>query len=143
MDANTELLDYTYQNASMGVDTIDQLVELVEDKEFLNQLKDQFREYQEIRNEAIRMLNQHGHEEKDISAFAKLGTYMSISMKTLTDRSTSHIAQMMMQGSTMGITEAARNIKKYEDVADKDVLDLIKRLLKTEENNFETLKKYV
>ncbi|MFR2445390.1 MAG: hypothetical protein ACLS7Y_01565 [Thomasclavelia spiroformis] len=36
-----------------------------------------------------------------------------INMQTLTDKSTSHIAEMMMIGSTMGIINAIRNIADY------------------------------
>ena len=115
MDANTEMLNYIYQNSQMGTDTIGQLVDIIEDDTFLDHMKEQLKEYQEIHTKAETLLHESGHEEKDVSAFAKISAYMSISMKTLTDKSNTHIAQMMMQGSTMGIVEAIRNIRKYEN----------------------------
>ena len=65
-----------------------------------------------------------------------------IDMQTLTDKSSSHIAEMLMVGSVMGIIQALRNIRKYND-ADKDVLDLMDRLLKFEERNITELKPFV
>ena len=44
-----------------------------------------------------------------------------INMQTLTDKSTSHIAEMMMIGSTMGIINAIRNIADYNH-AKKDII---------------------
>jgi len=142
MDANTEYLNYIYQNAEMGVETIRQILEIIEDSDFSKHLQTQLKEYTEINCEAKKKLNEAGHEEKDIGNMQKVMAYMSISMKTLTDKSISHISEMMIKGSAMGIIEATKNIRIYAD-ADKDIVALAKKLLKTEENNFERLKKYL
>ena len=142
MDGNTEMLNYIYQNSQMGVDTLNQLVEIVENQEFIKYLKSQLQEYTSINNVAIEKLNAAGHEEKGIGNMAKVATYMSISMKTLTDKTPSHISEMLIQGSTMGVVGATKNIKKYAG-ADKDILILADKLLKMEQNNIEQLKKFL
>ncbi|MEG1459038.1 MAG: hypothetical protein RSJ40_07000, partial [Acetivibrio sp.] len=68
--------------------------------------------------------------------------YMSISMKTWMDNSPCHISEMLIQGSTMGIIDATKNIQKYSD-ANKDILKLAQRLLKTEQTNIEQLKHFL
>ena len=45
MDSDRELLNYVYQNAEMGTRTIDKLLGIVEDKEFLRHLEAQKKEY--------------------------------------------------------------------------------------------------
>lgn len=139
---NRELLNYIFQNAQMGVDTISQLLEISEDDKFLHQLKTQKDEYSKISNDAKQLLSKTHTSPDDLSAFDKVRTYLMISVQTLTDKSTSHIAQMMMEGSTMGIVQAIRKIRNYTEV-DDEVSSLMKRLLKFEENNFEQLKKYI
>lgn len=142
MNGNAELLNYIYQNSQMGVQTIEQLLDIVEDSQFHKQLSTQLTEYTDICREAKELLNQHHCDEKEISGFDKFTAYMMINFKTLTDKSPSHIAEMLIQGSNMGITDATRNIRKYED-ADSDILNLMKKLLKIEENNVKTLKEYL
>ncbi len=142
MDKNAELLNYVYQNAQMGVDTITQLTEIVQDRPFLEQLRAQLSEYQAIYNEAIAQLDQMQQREKGISNMQKITVYLNISLQTLTDKTPSHIAEMMMQGSSMGIIDATKRLKQYQD-ADPKALQLGQRLLKTEQNNFETLKQYL
>ena len=77
-----------------------------------------------------------------MTAFDRARTYIMINMQTLKDKSTSHIAEMLMQGSTMGIVQALRKLRKYTQV-DEQVQKLMKKLLEMEEHNFEQLKKYV
>ena len=76
------------------------------------------------------------------SKFQKITTYIMINMKTLTDKSPSHLSEMLIQGSTMGIIDATKRINQYDD-ADKDVLDLANRLLEFEKDNQEEWKKFL
>lgn len=100
------------------------------------------REYTSINTAALEKIMARRHEEKSIGNMAKITTYMSISMKTINDQSPSHISEILIQGSTMGIIDATKNRKKYEN-ADKDILALADKLLKTEQHNIEQLKSFL
>lgn len=142
MEGNIELLDYIYQNSQMGIETIKQLLEITTDESFKKYLESEVNEYTEINKSAEELINKRHAEEKGISNVAKIRTYLAINMKTLTDKSTSHIAEMLIQGSTMGIIEAIKNLKKYQN-AEKEIIALGKKLLKFEENNMEELKEFL
>lgn len=142
MNGNAELLNFVYQNSQMGVTTLNQLIEIVEDGEFKNHLKSQYKEYQEIHKAAEALLNENGFNEKGIGTLEKIRTYLMISFETLTDRSPSHIAEMLIVGSNMGIINAVKNIKKYQG-AEPHILKLMERLLGFEENNVQELKAYL
>ena len=131
MDSDRALLNYVYQNAEMGTRTIDKLLGIVEDKEFLRHLEAQKKEYSAFEREAGNLLEQNGCDARGLSALEKMGAYLMIDMQTLTDRSASHVAEMMMEGSNMGVINAVKNLKKME------------RLLKEEENNIQQLKKFL
>lgn len=88
------------------------------------------------------MLNANGYDEKGISAFERIKTYLMINMQTITDISESHIAKMLIIGSTMGIVEATQDTRKYKD-AEKDILKLVEKLLDFEEENVKELKKFL
>lgn len=142
MSQNTEFLNYIYQNSQMGIDTINQLNDIVEDPDFSRQLSTQLEEYQQINNEAISNLHNTGEEEQSLGKLSELSTYMSIGLKTMTNRSPQHISEMMINGSTKGVKEVTTNLKKYTE-ADDTTITLGQRLLKTEQNNIETLKHYL
>lgn len=142
MNGNAEMLNFIYQNSQMGVRTIEQLLDIAEDEEFKQHMDAQYNEYEEIHNIAAKMLNKRGYDEKGINAFEKLRTYLMINMQTITDKSSSHIAEMLIIGSNMGVIDAVKNIKKYQG-ADQEIIDLMKRLLKFEENNIQQLKKFL
>ena len=68
-----------------------------------------------------------------------MGSEITSAMKTMTDHSTAKIAEMMIQGSTMGVTKLMKNRADY-DGNDKDILSLSDKLLSTEERNIKTMK---
>ncbi len=142
MNKNVELLNYIYQNSQMGVETIHHLLTIVEDNEMLDQLKTEFKEYSSINDEARELLEKNGYDEKGIGTLEKIMSDFMITMQTIRDNSSSHIAEMMLKGSNMGIIEATKKINEYTD-ADEHIVDLMKELLKLEENNVESLKKFL
>ena len=142
MDSDRALLNYVYQNAEMGTRTIDKLLGIVEDKEFLRHLEAQKKEYSAFEREAGNLLEQNGCDARGLSALEKMGAYLMIDMQTLTDRSASHVAEMMMIGSNMGVINAVKNLKKYPE-GDKRVRALMERLLRFEEDNVQQLKKFL
>lgn len=142
MNGNSELLNFVYQNAEMGTRSIDKLLDIVEDQEFRRHLEAQKKEYSTFEREAGNLLERSGCDEKGLTAFEKLRTYLMIDMQTLTDRSSSHVAEMMMVGSNMGVINGVKNLKKYPQ-ADRETRELMERLVRSEENNVQQLKKFL
>ena len=56
MSGDAELLNFIYQNSQMGVDTIRQLIGVVEDKDLKEHLKTQFQGYEEFHQAAKELL---------------------------------------------------------------------------------------
>ncbi len=71
MNGNAELLNFVYQNSQMGVNTISQLMGIVDDKEFEKQLTAQYNEYLGINNAAKNALNSSGYDEKRIKRWIR------------------------------------------------------------------------
>ncbi|MEA4988323.1 MAG: hypothetical protein VB095_09705 [Anaerovorax sp.] len=142
MNGNVELLNFVYQNSEMGVNTIKQLKEIAVDGDFRKHLQSQLNEYDRIHTTAKSLLNKNNYDEKGISALDKIKTYLMINIQTLTDKTPSHIAEMLIIGSNMGVIDAIKNIRKYAG-AEKEALDLMKKLLQFEEDNIIQLKKFL
>ena len=142
MTGNVELMNYIHQNSEMGQETIKQLIEIVEDENFKRNLQSQFTEYKNIFDLSDASLKELNKDSKEINAFSKVSAYIMINLKTLTNKTSSHISEMLIQGSTMGITDITKKIKEYKD-ADKKILDLANKLLSFEQQNIEELKKFL
>ena len=142
MDNNIELLNYIYQNSQMGYTSISDLIDTVEDMEFKEILNSQYDEYLKINEEAKKLLIKSGKEEKEIGMFAKISSYIMIKINLMKDKSISHICEMMLQGSNMGIIDITKKINSYDDV-EKENLKLAKRLLTLEEKNIEELQPFL
>ena len=75
---------------------------------------------------------------------AKIGTKMSVAMNTMIDSTTSHIAEMMIQGGTMGITDATKLLREYENTScSEEALELARRIIQYEEETVERLKEFL
>lgn len=142
MNGNAELLNFIYQNSQMGVLTLEQLIRIVKDRKFKRILKSQLKEYKKIHVTAKSLLNKKGYDEKSITAFEKIKTYLMINVQTLKDKSTSHVAEMLILGSNMGIIDAIKNVNKYQS-AERKIVNIMKKLLKIEENNIRELKNFL
>lgn len=144
MDGNRELLNFIYQNSQMGIISIKQLFEVVPDmdEKFHRQIESQMKEYQKINAEARKLLEENGCDEKGLGALEKIRTYLMIDFQTMADKGVSHLAEMMLMGSTMGIVNATRNLRKYQNVK-KEIHSLMEDLLKFEDDNFQKLREFL
>lgn len=142
MSSDTTLLNFIYQNSQMGQTTIPQLIASCQDEEFNRVLQGQLREYEQIGSEASRLLNKRGETPDSIGPMTKMSSFVMTEMKTMTDSSVSHMAEMMVQGNTMGETTLLRHLRKGDD-ADQEVMRLGERYLDTLRNNIKEMKKFL
>ena len=142
MNNNLEFLNFISKNAEMGFTSIKDLIDIVEDEEFKEIIKKQQEKYEEIYNEASELINKYDEEQKGVNPMEKFTSYIMIKMNLLADKSTNHIAEMMIKGSNMGIIDIRKKLNSYDEI-DKKVNHLGEKLLETEENNIEQLKPFL
>ncbi len=106
------LLQDIYSSSKMGIESIAKLLPKVSNQDFKNMLSGQITKYQEFVTTATTSLTQLGSVPKDATVMQKLPADMGIAMETAMDKSDSKIAELMINGSVMGITE----IKKAANV---------------------------
>ena len=135
-------LDELSKGACMGVDAINLIIDKVQKKEFKEVLKIQREEYEKVKNEIKNIYKNYSDEEPhETSVMNKAMTWSGIEMKTMADDSDSHIAEILLQGTNMGIIEGRRllNNKKINEEVDKIISDFVKM----QEKAVEELKKYL
>lgn len=68
---------------------------------------------------------------------------MMLRAQTALDPSTSKLAEMMIQGSTMGTVEMTRRLHQLSDQSDPELVSLGRQLLQTEEQNIQQMKRFL
>ncbi len=139
---NEDLLKAIYKNAQMGISGIKNIMPAVNDGKMRRVLKKQENKYIDISQSASQKALAYEVELKEINIFAKGMAYTSIKLKSLMDSTTSHLADMLVQGTTMGITDV---IKKQSEnsLASEDISTLARDLQKAEEEFVDTLKTFL
>lgn len=142
MNNNLDFLNFISKNSEMGFTAINDLIEAIKDEEFKTIIKKQKEKYEEIYNEASELMDKYDKEPKGANSMEKFTSYIMIKMNLLTDKSTNHIAEMMIKGSNMGIIDIRKKLNSFDDI-DKKVNHLGEKLIATEENNIEQLKPFL
>ncbi len=115
MDKQTvNLLNEISKNAEMGKNTTRQLINITKDKSMLHHLQKQLFTYEDLSRKAHAMLAVEGAHAKEQSPMAKMGAKMGIAMKTLTDDSPKKMAEMLIEGSTMGIRDMQKALERVD-----------------------------
>lgn len=137
-----KMLNLIAKNAEMGVIGIDAVKDYASSDKFKKELSNQREEYNKIYKSAHNMLTKAGCDVEHPNAMAKMSTEMMSRMKTMTDHSDSKIAEMMLQGSAMGVAKVIKNANEYNG-GNEDIEDLAQKLRQTEEYNIENMKHYL
>ncbi len=136
-----ELLQYIYKTADMGCEGIDAVEKHAEQK-LLEELRRERNEYENVRSDADQLIRRSGDEPEGTGMMAKMSTDLMTAGQMMMDDSRSKIAEMMIQGTTMGIVKTIRHLKDYEG-NDKKARELGERLLELQEENVEKMKAYL
>ena len=81
-------------------------------------------------------------QEKELGTMAKLSSGMMSNMKLMMDKSDSHIAKMMMEGTNKGLI-SLEELKNNYDGKDEKLIAMLEKIIKVEQQNNEDLKIYL
>lgn len=142
MKDNINALDEIHKGACMGQDALKVVIEKAKDEKFRSELEREFDLYDDIAKKIEELYPKYDDgEPHDTSAMNKAMTWSHIEMKTLTDETTSKLAELIAVGINMGIIEGRRilNNKKLE----KEVEEIISDYVSMQEDSMEILKEYL
>ncbi len=117
MNDTVQLLQDVVRNARTGQDAVEQLMKKAEDASMREELIKEKEAYAVTRRESEDALRDAGGSAEPVGPLAKAGMWMGLEMETLTDRSDAHIAEIVIQGATMGVIEMTKALNTY-DAAD-------------------------
>lgn len=139
-----ELLCEIYRNTKMGTETVNSVIPKTSDKFLLKDLTSELETYSAYSEQASQMMRDRNIEPKDLSLGKKIGAKTGIAINTLTDSSTSHIAEMVMKGSHMGADELESSIARFsKEGSDTEVVNFGNRVVGYERAEAEKMRGYL
>lgn len=142
MDNSQYILNEINKGIKMGMDSISTIAEKVGDGNFKDDLLFQYDKYNDILNKVNAELKNYNDFPAELPPMQKVMGYVDIQVSTLSDKSNSHIAEMLIKGTNMGIIEGVK-LKNQNPDADVKIQNILDEFIKFQENNVEKLKKYL
>ena len=138
-----EILSEIYRNCHLALESISDILPAVEDEELKAEILREHEEYERISGKAACLARDKGLEVKEPGPVKKAMMWGSIKMSTMMDNSRPHIAEMMIQGTVMGITSLKTSLGDLPEDDDEEITALLKELMELEEVFEKRLKEFL
>lgn len=142
MDSPEYILNEINRGIKMGMDSISTISEKVGDQNFKNDLLFQYNQYNNILNKVNSELNNRNIMPDEVNPAQKAMGWVDIQTSTITDKSNSHLSEMLIKGTNMGIIEGVKLLNRNPDT-DESIKNILNEFIQFQENNVEKFKKYL
>ncbi len=139
---DSEILIHIVKSTDMGMSGINDILPKVSDEKLKTELLREREEYLSIHKEACEIMRERGEEAEGVGVLAKDSSRMMTEMQTAFDSSASKLAEMMIKGTTMGVTKSIKKLNDYTG-NDEKVRSLCERLARCEEARINNLKAFL
>lgn len=139
---DVKVLQEVQRNTKMAMKAIAAISESIYDDELSIQVARESMKYGDIYNKATdRLLEGKAASYKE-TGFQDMMLKGGVKANTMFNTSTSHIAELLIQGSNRGLTSMWKAINHHENAGNVS-MEIAKELMDFEEKNIERLKKYL
>ena len=139
---NSELLNAIFKNVTMATHALDSIKDKFENKKLLKLIDKQNSIYEEITAKCNELGKDYNIKLNAINPFLKMTSSASIGMKTIMNDETNHIAEMLIQGTTMGITDVIKSVGEFNK-SHNEIKNVATNLQHAEEEFVDSLKTFL
>ena len=133
-----------YKSMKMGADSIINLLPHIKNDALRSVVTMQLDGYEKYAARAASALRERGQEPREENLITRVSARMGIAFNTMIDSTASHVAEMMIEGSNMGITDMTKLINDHEPRGTcPEAVRLAREVITFEEHNLEILKRYL
>lgn len=145
MNKECTLIEKIYKDAAMGRYSTQKLMENLKgkDNKITDDVEEIFEGYSSFEEKAKEVLISCNMTPEEEGSIAKMMSSMGIMKEVLTDNSDPAIADLLIQGISMGVIEMEKRIKGASDNINKDHIKLAKEFLKFQEKAQKKMEKYL
>lgn len=138
----TELLKECYSGIKMGITSIDEVLNSVNDSNLKSTLQKARSKHEELEEKTHALLLEYNDNGKEPNPIAKGMSWLKTNFMIAVKDNDSAIADLMIDGCNMGIKSLNRYLNKYK-AADECSKDIAKKLISTEEKLISDIKSYL
>ena len=142
MNTNEEMLQFLHKSAEMSVSATEKLIAKTQDSKLKSELITQLSGYRGFQREAADCLMSHGLKPQSESGKTKVMSNFGMAVNTMIDSSASHIAEMMINGNTMGIIKMQKHLNRNTSCPAK-TRDLCGNMIEFEKKCIDRLGSYL
>lgn len=145
MDQKNELLEYIYRDAEMSCFSLTELLKDLngKDNKIKKTVENILKGYERYLSESEEKLKEANVELKQTSPMARMASSMGVKQEVKKDNSDASIADMLIKGISMGTLDMEKRINNYKEDIDKATLRLAKDFYQFQQDNLESLKRYL
>ena len=142
--SGVDLLMAVYKNVKMAADSTASMLSYAKEGRLRDDLVSELSAFEEYASRAAEKLYALGGTPKEENLFAKAGVQVGTFFHTLTDTSTDHLAELMVNGANMGVTDLYRQIHAArESGVDGELISLAEEVCRYEESVMDTMRSYL
>ena len=139
-----EFYEQLYKDSDMGYDAVNNLLPKVTDQHLRHDMAlhmDGYRHFSRLAHE--KLTDAHVTPKKE-SAMAKVPARVGMAMHTMLDTSPSHVAELMIGGSNMGILSMHKNLNRLrESGGAEEAEDICRKVIDFEQDNIKRMTHYL
>ena len=139
---DAEMLTYILQNAEMGCQSVKNVRDGKQTPAMDSVLSNHMARYSKIYTAAGSMLRSLGEDVHHVSPIAKKMAKLSAKRDLKRDPTSSHVAEMMIKGNTMGVNKMAQHLRSY-DRTDPNITLLAKKMIHVEQAHINELRAFL
>ena len=139
---NEYLLNSIYQKIAMVLETIPEISKITTDCNFKALIVGQEESYQNLSDSVKDTITSNGDSTEEVNGLLKTYSEWMTKLKAMSDKNVSHLAEMCIQGYTMGMVKAIQKSHLYCD-ASKEAKHFGEKLISLHEKSINDLKKYL
>lgn len=139
---DVEILKEINLNSKVGMEGIDYCMDKAESNTLKSTLKKQKREYENIYDRTGNLLLSIGEKEQEVPPVQKAMSWIGVQMNTITDKSDSKVAEILIQGNNMGVVKGTKLLHEDNEL-DSTVRSILSDFISLQQQNIDSLKSYL
>ena len=139
-----DLLREIYKNVKMASDSLLTLMPKVKDEKLKSDMTVQLSAYEAFASRAAKLLADEGVKPVEENAITKLSAKWGSMLNTMKDSTSTHLAEMIVEGATMGVNDMLKQIRESENTTvSEKALRLARDVCAYEEKTVEDMRNYL
>lgn len=137
-----ELLKECNSGVKMGVSSIEEVIDKVQNNEFKNILESSMNEHKRLGDETRNLLNRYEDAGEEPNIMAKSMSWMKTNFKMAVSPTDETISDLITDGCNMGVKSLNKYLNEYA-AASEEAKDITKKLINMEESLAVNIRKYL